>query len=478
MMCRRWLVQKVPDVTRLLDSVARLRHAAHFAHRERVVSAESAISETPQVGYLRRLGVWDASMVVVGGVIGSGIFLTPAAIARQTGSSFEQMLAWVIGGVIALTGALCYAELGARRPTAGGGYVYLREAFGIVIAFVYGWNLLVVNHSGAIAAVATVFVEYAGAAIGVTPDDPRPYAVGTIIFLTGINWFGIRAGSLTQNILTVLKLLAISVLIVVGLVARGAPPAPPPQPINSFALFGALMPVLFSYGGWYYINDIAGELREPHRNLPRALIFGMLLVAACYLLANLSYLAVLGHDGLAASKAPAADLMRHVFGEAGARVIAAGIAISTLGFCNISVIGAARVFQVMGADGVFFRIAGRLHPRWRSPNVALVLLAFWSCALALTGTFDQLLNYSTVGDWLGMAAVIATLFWYRRMRADEATPFRVPLFPLLPAAFLIVVLWIVAATIWQSPRDAGMGLLITLAGLPVYWFWSRRSRKL
>ena len=291
----------MPDVTRTLDTTARLRHAAHFAPRERVVSTDSAISETPQVGYLRRLGVWDASMVVVGGVIGSGIFLTPAAIARQTGSSFEQMLAWVIGGVIALTGALCYAELGARRPTAGGGYVYLREAFGIVIAFVYGWNLLVVNHSGAIAAVATVFVEYAGAAIGVTPEDPRPYAVGTIIFLTGINWFGIRAGSLTQNILTVLKLLAISVLIVVGLVARGAPPAPPSQPINAFALFGALMPVLFSYGGWYYINDIAGELREPHRNLPRALIFGMLLVAACYLLANLSYLAVLGHDGLAAT---------------------------------------------------------------------------------------------------------------------------------------------------------------------------------
>ncbi len=200
----------------------------------------------------------------------------------------------------------------------------------------------------------------------------------------------------------------------------------------------------------------------------------MLLVAACYLLANLSYLAVLGHDGLAASKAPAADLMRHVFGEAGARVIAAGIAISTLGFCNISVIGAARVFQVMGADGVFFRIAGRLHPRWRSPNVALILLAVWSCALALTGTFDQLLNYSTVGDWLGMAAVIATLFWYRHMRAHESTPFKVPLFPLLPIAFLLVVLWIVGATIWQSPSDAGMGLLITLAGLPVYWFWSRQ----
>ena len=441
------------------------------------MSTDSAISETPQVGYLRRLGVWDASMVVVGGVIGSGIFLTPAAIARQTGSSFEQMLAWVIGGVIALTGALCYAELGARRPAAGGGYVYLREAFGLIVAFVYGWNLLTVNHSGAIAFVATVFVNYAAAAFGAKLAYPQAYAAGVIVFLTGINWFGIRAGALTQNILTVLKLLAISVLIVAGILAGGAPPpTKPPEPINPIALVGVLMPVLFSYGGWYYVNDIAGEIREPKRNLPRALIFGMLLVAACYLLANVAYLSVLGHDGLAHSDAPAADVMRHVLGDTGARIISLGIAISTLGFCNISVIGAARVFQVMGADGVFFRVAGHLHPRWRSPNIALLLLAVWSCGLALLTDVGQLLNYSTVGDWLGMAAVIATLFWYHFRRKSEEVSFRVPWFPYLPAFFLLIVLWIVAATVIGSPRDAGMGVLITLAGLPVYWFWSRTKK--
>ena len=432
----------------------------------------TAATSPGAVTYVRRLGVWDASMVVVGGVIGSGIFLTPAAIAQQTHSAAEQLIAWAIGGVIALIGALCYAELGARRPTAGGGYVYLREAFGLIVAFVYGWNLLVVNHSGAIAAVATVFVQYAGAALGTTVENPQPYAVGTIVFLTGINWFGIRAGALTQNILTVLKLLAISALIVVGLSAGGAPaPTAPPQPTDPIALIGALMPVLFSYGGWYYVNDIAGEIREPHRNLPRSLIFGMLLVAACYLLANAAYLAVLGHAGLAASKAPAADLMRQVLGEPGARLIAAGIAISTLGFCNISVIGAARVFQVMGADGVFFRSAGKLHPRWRSPNVALLLLAVASIGLALTGTFAQLLNYSTVGDWIGMAAVIGTLFWYNRRQSDAAVSFRVPLYPLLPIVFLIVVLWVVAVTCVRNPHDALMGVLITLAGLPVYAFW-------
>ncbi len=432
---------------------------------------ESATGSEPRVGYVRRVGPWSAAMVVVGGVIGSGIFVTPSSIARQTGSSMEQLLAWVIGGVIALIGALCYAELGARRPQAGGGYVYLRETFGLMIAFMYGWSLLVANHSGSIAAVSIAFVQYAGAALGFdNVPNPGPYAVGTIVFLAGINWFGIRAGSWTQNILTVLKLLAISALIVAGLLMRGAPPpAAPPPSINPLALGGALMPVLFSYGGWYYINDIAGELREPQRNLPRALIFGMLGVAACYILANVAYLAVLGHAGLAASKAPAADVMRHVLGEPGARAIAVGIAISTLGFCNISLMGASRVFQVMGSDGVFFRVAGRLHPRWRSPNIALLMLAGWACVLALSGTFDQLLNYSTVVDWFGMAAVIATVFWYRGR--SEPAPFRTPWYPFLPLLFLAAVLCIVAVTIWQHPSDAGKGALITLAGLPIYFIW-------
>jgi APA family basic amino acid/polyamine antiporter len=416
-------------------------------------------------------------MVVVGGIIGSGIFLTPAAIARQTGSPAEQLLAWALGGALALIGALCYAELGARRPAAGGGYVNLREAFGLTIAFVYGWNLLVVNHSGSIAAVATVFVHYAAAALGVEVADDRPYAVGAIVFLAGVNWFGIRAGAWTQNLLTVLKLAAVAMLIATGLAAGGAPAPPsPPAPLDPLALGGVLLPVLFAYGGWTYANDIAGEIREPQRNLPRALAFGMLLVVACYLLVNLAYLAVLGHAGLAESRAPAADLMRQVFGEPGARLIAAGIAVSTLGFCNISLIGAARVFQAMGADGVFFRSAGRLHPRWRTPNVALAMLAGWSCVLALTGTFDQLLNYSTTGDWLGYAAVVATLFWYRR-HERAAAAFRTPLHPLLPLAFLAAVAWVVAATVWQRPGDAGAGALITLAGLPVYALWRRLPRR-
>ena len=179
---------------------------------------------SPPVTYARRLGAWSAAMVVVGGVIGSGIFLTPAAIARQTGSSLEQLIAWGIGGALALIGALCYGELGARRPQAGGGYVNLREAFGLVIAFLYGWNMLAVNYSGSVAAVATVFVNYAAAACGYTLKNPAPWAVGAIVFLAGINWFGIRTGSFVQNLLTVLKIAALAALIVIGLLVRGAPP--------------------------------------------------------------------------------------------------------------------------------------------------------------------------------------------------------------------------------------------------------------
>lgn len=439
------------------------------------------MSEQQPVGYARRLGVWDASMVVVGGVIGAGIFLNPKTVAERTGSSEAVIAAWAIGGVLALFGALCYAELGTRRPQAGGAYVYLREAYGPMIAFLYGWIMLVVNYSGSIAAVAESFATYFCAAFSLTPALIQPLAVGAIVLLTGISYFGIKAGAVVQNVLTTLKLLAVVALVVTGLFLA-APAAPISEPATPVAVtpwnFGAvLMPVLFAYGGWAYINNIAGEIRAPQRNLPRALVLGMLLVAACYVLANLAYLHVLGHAGLAASGAPAAEVMRGRFGDFGARAIALGIAISTFGFCNISIIGGARVFQVMGADGLFFRSVAHLHPRYRTPDVALAALAGWSIVLALTGKYGQLLNYSTVGDWLGYAGAVATLFYYRRMLADESVTFRAPGYPWLPGIFIAAVLCVVASNIVSSPYDAGMGFVITLAGLPVYWFWRRRRAR-
>ncbi|HET7360280.1 MAG TPA: amino acid permease [Rhodanobacteraceae bacterium] len=432
------------------------------------------------VGYVRRLGAWSAAMMVVGGVIGGGIFLNPATVAQRTGSGSTLMILWVAGGLLTLAGALCFAELGARRPHAGGSYIYLREAFGPLSAFLFGWTMLLVNYSGSIAAVSMIFARYACAALELPASMVRPFAVGAIVLLAGVNWFGIRVGAIVQNLFTVLKLLAVAALVVVGLALAGvggvghafaADPARATLP--AWALAGALLPVLFSYGGFAYVNNIAGEVRNPQRAIPRALGLGMLLVIACYALANLAYLTGLGHDGLAASRAPAADLMARMFGDNGKRAIAVGIAISTFGYCNIAMIGSARVFQVMGADGVFFRSAARLHPRWHTPNLALLLIAGWAIVLALSGSYNQLLDYSTIGDWLGYAAAVATLFWYRRVHAADTSGYRTPWYPLLPVLFIVTVAAVTAVMLLDNSFNVAMGLLIIAAGVPVYFAWRR-----
>ncbi|NII10010.1 amino acid permease [Oleiagrimonas sp. C23AA] len=431
-------------------------------------------------GYVRRLGAWSAAMMVVGGVIGGGIFVNPSAVAARTGSGVSLLLLWVIGGALTLAGALCFAELGARRPQAGGAYIYLREAFGGLPAFLFGWTMLLVNYSGSIAAVGMIFARYACAAMALPDTYVKPLGVGAIVFLAGVNWFGIRAGAFVQNLFTVLKLLAVAALVVTGLALAGvdgtssafaADPARAHLP--AWALVGALLPVLFSYGGFAYVNNIAGEIRQPQRNIPRALGLGMLLVLGCYVLVNIAYLAVLGHGGLAASATPAADVMAHMFGDAGRRVIAIGIAISTFGYCNIALICAARVLQVMGEDGVFFHSMSRLHPRWHTPNRALLGVSAWAVLLTLSGSYNQLLNYATVGDWLGYAAAVATLFWYRRHHIETTPGYRAPVFPLLPLTFIATVALVTVIMLISSPFNVGMGVAIIVAGVPVYALWQR-----
>ncbi|KGI77307.1 amino acid permease [Oleiagrimonas soli] len=431
-------------------------------------------------GYVRRLGAWSAAMMVVGGVIGGGIFVNPSTVAQRTHSGVDLLALWIVGGLLTLAGALCFAELGARRPQAGGSYVYLREAFGSLPAFLFGWTMLLVNYSGSIAAVGMIFARYTCVAVGLPETLVKPIGVGAIVLLGGINAFGIRAGALVQNLFTVLKLLAVAILVVIGLAWAGnghlgaafvGDPAQAALP--RWALAGALLPVLFSYGGFAYVNNIAGEIREPARNLPRALGLGMLLVLGCYVLVNIAYMSALGHAGLAASDTPAADVMARVFGDNGRRLIAAGIAISTFGYCNIAMIGSARVFQVMGADGVFFRSVARLHPRWHVPNRALAVVAAWAVLLTLSGTYNQLLDYSTVGDWLGYAAAVATLFWYRHTHAGNASAYRTPLYPLTPLLFIATVMVIVAILVITRPVSVGIGLLIIAAGVPVFVLWRR-----
>jgi APA family basic amino acid/polyamine antiporter len=426
--------------------------------------------------YLRRLGVWDGAAIVVGGVIGGGIFRTPATVAKETGAGLPLLMLWAIGGLLTLAGVLCYGELGARRPQAGGIYIYLREAFGSLPAFLFGWTMALINYPGSVAAVATTFADYFCHACGLTDIWVKPAAAGAIVFIVGVNLFGIRAGAWMQNLFTILKLAAIAMLVVVGLVlAHGhfdrVLAVDRAHPVPSGAWVGALLPVLFAYGGFHYLNDLAGEVRDPQRTLPRALAMGMIGVVVCYLLVNIAYLTGLGHAGLAASIAPAADVMSNIFGAAGARIMAVGIACSTFGYCSIAIAGGARVLQTMGADGMFFRSVGRIDARWHAPRIALAVLGGWAIVLILTGTFDQLLDYTTVGEWLGHAFGIATLFWYRRRFADQPLPYRVPWYPVIPFVFVATVFGVIIATVINKPHDAGMSLLIIALGIPVYVLW-------
>ncbi|MGE5231720.1 MAG: APC family permease, partial [Deltaproteobacteria bacterium] len=368
--------------------------------------------------YARRLGLFSGTMAVIGGIIGGGIFRTPATVAERVGSAGLVLAAWVAGGAVALIGALCFGELGQRRPKAGGGYVYLRETWGPLAAFLYGWALLLVIATGAMAAVAVTFANYALALAGLPARFTVPVAVGAIVLLSGVNWAGVKPGALTQNVLTLLKLGALALLIVAGLAAvslRGLPAAPlaPAAPGGERAtlvsLGSALVPVLFTYGGWQQTNFLAEEIVEPEKNLPRALLLGVAVVVAVYLLANLVYLGVLGPAGLAASTAPAADTMRILFGPPGGTLIAAGIAVSTLGFLDLVILVTPRVLQAMAADGVFFPRLARLHPVHRTPTAAIALLGAWAIGLTLTGTFAQLVDYVAFADWIFFGLTVAGL---------------------------------------------------------------------
>jgi len=420
-------------------------------------------------------------MAVMGGIIGAGIFRTPAAVAARTHSPRAALGAWALGGVIALCGAFCFAELGARRPKAGGGYVYLAETWGRLPAFLYGWALLLVIATGAIAAVAVTFASYFVALIGLPGGLTVPVAVGAIVLLSGVNYLGVEPAAITQNIFTILKLAALAILIVAGLAASlphsVAAPALPAS--GASGLGAALVPILFTYGGWQQTNFIAEEIVEPEKNLPRALILGVLGVVVLYLLANLAYLRVLGQPGLAASDAPAADLMRRVIGPGGGALIAAGIAVSSFGFLNLVILVTPRVLQAMAADGVFVPRLAPLHPRYRTPSAAIVLQGVWAIGLALTGTFAQLVDYVSFGDWIFFGLTVAGLFKYRaRDRGGgpaEPRSFRVPGYPLTPAVFVLASGYVVVSAVLANPRNVMVGSALLALGLPVYGYCTRRA---
>ncbi|HEX6434271.1 MAG TPA: amino acid permease [Gemmatimonadales bacterium] len=449
---------------------------------EATSAVKAAPGERSPDGYEPRLGLFSGTMMVVGGIIGSGIFLNPAIVAQRVGSVTLTLGVWLLGGVVALIGAMVFAELGARRPVAGGGYVYLRECFGKLPAFLYAWTLLLVIATGAIAAVAVTFAGYSAAILGLEPRMTVPIAVGAILTLSAINYLGVRPGAITQNVFTLLKLGALALLIIAGLAGEtaSAPASPLPAETSNIvmAVGAALVPVLFAFGGWQQTNFIAEELRDPARNLPRALLAGVTLVVVVYVLANLAYLKTLGVASLAGSSAPAADVMGMVLGDTGRTLIAAGIAVSTFGFLNLVILVSPRVYRAMARDGLFFSRLARLHPRYRTPGAAIVLQGGWAVLLTLTGSYGALLDYVVFGDWIFFGATAATVFLYRRRERRGLEPadlrFRMPGYPVTPFIFILAALYVVVGSLMSNPANALRGTVLMALGIPVFLFWRRR----
>jgi APA family basic amino acid/polyamine antiporter len=430
--------------------------------------------------YARRLGLFSGTMAVIGGIIGSGIFATPNIVAQRVGTSGLALVTWTLGGLVALAGALCYGELGERSPKAGGQYVYLRDAFGPLPAFLYAWALLLVMATGAAAFVAVTFANYTASLLALPATAVTPLAIGAIIVTCAINYVGVAPGAITQNVFTILKLVALAILIVVGVFA--VTPTVPYRPLPSLtvaspvgAIGAALIPILFTYGGWQQTNFIAEELIEPERNLPRALLSGVLVVVLVYLLANVAYLHVLGVDGLARSPAPAAEVMERVFGPTGKVVISAGIAVSAFGFLDLVVLVTPRVFQAMAADGIFFRRIAELHPTYHTPTAAIVLMGAWSIVLTLTKTYGPLTDYVVFGDWIFFGSSVATLFVYRARERAAGAPaalrFRTPGYPLLPALFVLSAVYVVVSSVGANPKNAAIGAGLIALGIPAFLYW-------
>jgi len=429
---------------------------------------------------LPRLGLVEATLVVMGGIVGSGIFINPSVVARHLHSAPWILAAWVAGGAVALVGAFIYAELAERMPRVGGQYAYLREAFHPLVGFLYGWALLLVINAGGVAAVAITFARYAVELTG-APVDERLVAIGTIALLAIVNCLGVKSGSVVQGTLMVLKIAVLLAVIALGwLLGRSAPVPSVAHPDGWIGFGAAMVPVLFAYGGWQTANFIAAEVREPWRNLPRALVAGVAGVVLLYLGANWVYLRALGPAGLAATGTPASALMRALLGQRGATFIALGIAVSTLGFLSQSLLTMPRVYFAMAVDGVFFREVTQVSRRTHAPVAAIVLQAGWSIAVALTGRYEQILGYVVSADWVFFGLSAASLFVLRR-RAAATDPgeirFRVPGHPLTTGGFVLVCVLVVLATAWTYPLRTLLGLGLVLTGVPVYALLTARAAR-
>ena len=453
----------------------------------------------PRPTLAARLGLFDATMLVMGGIVGSGIFINPYVVAGLVHTPALILGAWLAGGAIALAGAFIYAELADRMPKVGGQYAYIREAYHPLLGFLYGWICLLVIHAGGSAAVAVTFAKYFQVfSRGAIPE--KLIAVVVVLVFTVVNCLGVRAGGGVQSVFMLLRIVAIAMIVVCG--ARlvfwpiGWPPANAahtawfplldrPLSFDLLTVFGATMiPVLFAYGGFQTSNYVAGEIREPRKNLPKALLLGVMGVIVLYVSANFIYVQALSPAGLAATATPASAVMSRALGSLGGSLIAVAIAISTLGFLSQAMLSYPRVAFAMAEDGVLPGIFARLGSRSRAPVAAIALLGALISATVLLGTYEQILSYVVVMDWLffGLSASCLFVFRARDARLGGAAAaqdpgYRVPGHPWTTGVFVAVAWLVVLNTTYKYPRNAGVALCILFAGVPVYFLFRGRARR-
>lgn len=454
-----------------------------------------------EVVELRRdLGLWGAVAIVVGTVIGSGIFLVPRAMVLRVGSPSLVFAVWVFGGLLSLCGALSYAELAAAMPEAGGEYVYLREAYGPLWGFLYGWTQMWVAKSGSIATLATGFFYYLTnffpSLDGIFYTVPLPLgahgaplelsygqllAMALILFLAGVNYFGVKLGGEVQITVTVIKVLLIIFIIAAGLgfgVARaGAPSGTSPsaaQPLTVAGFFAALVAALWAYDGWNNVSMVASEIRRPQRSLPLALIGGTLAVICIYLLANAAYFHVLSAEQVGGSERVAADMMRRVVGGWGANAVSIAAMISIFAALNGSILSGSRVPYAMARDHRFFAPVADVNPRYHTPAVSILALSAWSALLVLSGRYEQLFTYVIFASWILYGMTTAAVIVLRRKRPEMPRPYKTLGYPVLPVLFVLVAILLVLSTLFDSPRESLLGLCFIFLGLPFYFRWKRR----
>ncbi|HDT13280.1 MAG TPA: amino acid permease [Candidatus Aminicenantes bacterium] len=443
-----------------------------------------AVDKT-KIALPRVLSLWDVVMIVIGGVIGSGIFLSPSEIAAAVPVPLLMLAVWVVGGLLSFFGAVAFAELGAAMPEAGGVYVYLREAFGPLLSFLFGWTLFLVIDSGAIATLAVAFSHnILPRFIDMSPLVKKLIAAAFVAFLGAVNYVGVRWGSRLQNWLTYIKTGAIGLIVVAvfffakgrGSVSHFVEPSPGSLDFGLLGAFGVgLVASLWAYKGWEAATYSAGEVKNPRRNLPLGILVGTVAVIAIYVVANLAYLYILPVGRIAASENRVAiDVMEIVSGPFGASLITFLILFSILGAANQNMLCSPRVYFAMARDGLFFKRIAECHPKYLTPHVSIIAISAWSVLLTLTGTFRQLFTYVIFGEWVFFGLTVAAVIVLRKKRPDLERPYKTWGYPVTPVLFILAALYIAVASLLSAFWNALAGLGIICLGIPAYLYWKAK----